>query len=450
MKDVELINKSNGILPSKSQLEFTELEFLAFIHFGMNTFTNSETGTGREPEKYFNPPEIDAAQWVSAVKSAGMKGLILTCKYSDGFCLWPSEYTSHSVKNSPWLDGQGDVVKLVSDECRAQGIKFGIYVSPYDMHEKTFGTDDYNTFFVNQLRELLSNYGDIFCVWFPRDDKTGFHYDWARYYQTVRELQSDAVICGCGPDFRWVGNSGAISRKEEWSVVSYELLNNAPLKKLVEPDLGSRKRIKKAKELVWLPPVTAASIRPGWFFHKDEDINLKMLSKILSIYFHSVGNNGTMVLNIPPSHTGQIDQKDIDSLVTLGAQMKVEFKTDFAKDGTFEATNRRDELHSEKMINFDKGYWHSGSTDGGVSITLDMGEVRFINKIVLGENTATGQQIEKFRLYYFFDGKWKKIYSGGTVGYKKICCLEPMNARRIRLDIIKTRGFATIKTFSVY
>ncbi len=450
MRNSDVIKRANSIVPSRQQLEFADMEFIGLIHYGMNTYTNSEEGTGREPAKYFNPPELDVAQWVRTVKNAGMKGLILTCKHSDGFCIWPSKFTDHTVASSPWLDGKGDLVKMVSDECKKEGIKFGIYITPQDKHEKAFGTEEYNTFFVNQLTELLTNYGEIFCVWFPRDTKTDFRYNWELYYKTVRELQPDAVICSCGPDFRWVGNKGNVSRSEEWSVVPYDLLNNAPLQKLVEPDLGSRRKIKKAKELVWLPPVTMTSIRPRWFYHKEEETDLKLLSNILDIYFRSVGNNGTMILSIPPSHLGCIDKKDVDSLTTLGAQLSIEFKNNHAENGEFSSENERDELHCANMIKAEKGYWHSGEVKKKAVLEVDMGEVKFINKVVLGENTATGQQIEKFNLYYFFDGKWKKIYSGNTIGRKKICNLPEMNARRLRLEIVKTREFATIKTFEVY
>lgn len=450
MKKSDLIKKANSIVPTKQQLEFADMEFIGLIHYGMNTYTNSEEGTGREPAKYFNPPLLDVPQWVTTVKNAGMKGLILTCKHSDGFCIWPSKYTDHTVANSPWLDGKGDLVKMVSDECRKQGIKFGIYITPKDKHEETFGTDEYNVFFKNILTELLTNYGDIFCVWFPRDTNTDFHYDWASYYETIRALQPNAVICSCGPDFRWVGNKGNVTRSQEWSVVPYDLLNNAPLQKLVEPDLGSLKKIKKAKELVWLPPVTLASIRPRWFYHKDDEPDLKYLSKILDIYFRSIGNNGTMILSIPPSHQGFIEKKDVDSLTTLGAQLKIEFKNNVAADGEFSSDHQRDELHNPNMIKTEKGFWHSGEIKKKAVLEVDMGEVKFINKVVLGENTATGQQIEKFNIYYFFDKKWKKIYSGNTIGRKKICNLPEMNARRLRLEIVEAREFATIKTFEVY
>lgn len=450
MKNNELLKRANSVVPSKKQLEFCDLDFIALIHYGMNTYTNSEKGTGREPAKYFNPPELNVAQWVKTVKTAGMKALVLTCKYTEGFCLWPSEYTDYSVKSSPWLDGEGDLVKLVSDECRKEGLKFGVYVSPYDMHEETFGTEKYNTFFVNQLKELLTNYGDLCCVWLPRDRESNFHYDWASYYQTIRKLQPEAVIIDCGPDIRWVGNSGAFARKEEWNVVPYNLLNNAPVQRLVEPDLGSRKVIKKAEELVYFPPITLASLRKSWFYHQEEGTNLKMLSNILDIYFRSVGNNGMFALSIPPSHLGIIDPADVDSLLTVGIQLSLEFKENFAAEGKFTASSERDDLHSARMAGGERSYWASKETDDDITLTLDMGKVNFINKVVLSENIATGQQIEKFNLYYFFDEKWRKIYSGKTIGRKKICNLPPMNARRIKLEIKKTRGFATIKSFEVF
>ena len=236
----DYIEKANRIVPSKAQLDFMNTEFIAFIHFGMNTFCNTEWGTGREPEKYFKPADFSAKQWVSTVKTAKMRGIVLTCKYSDGFCLWPSKYTEHSVKNSPWKDGEGDLVKELAEECNEQGIKFGIYLSPYDMHEESFGTEKYNDFFVNQLTELCTGYGDIFCVWFERDNSGKQNYDWQRYYDTGRKYQPNAVICNCGPDIRWCGNHVGVSRSSEWSVVPKELINNAPSKKLVEPDLGSR------------------------------------------------------------------------------------------------------------------------------------------------------------------------------------------------------------------
>lgn len=444
------IEKANSIVPSPEQLEFMNTEFIAFVHYGMNTFTNVEWGTGREPEKYFKPADFSAKQWVKAIKSAGMRGMILTCKFSEGFCLWPSKFTEYSVKNSPWLDGEGDMVKELSDECRKEGIKFGIYLSPYDMHEPTFGTEAYNDYFVNQLTELCTDYGDIFCVWLERDNSGKQNYDWERYYKTIRKLQPEAMICNCGPDIRWCGNHAGIGRQSEWSVVPKTLINNAPAEKLVQPDLGSRSKIKKAKELVWFPAIMDMKMRPGWFYHDHENTSLEVMSKAIMCYFNSVGNNGTFILNISPSHNGRIDKKDLEQLVTLGAQLEIEFKDDFTEGAEFTASGCSDELHSERFINSGKSYFKSAKDARKTEIIVNMGDVCSIDKVVLAENIATGQQIEKFSLYYFYNKRWRKIYKGTTIGRKKICLVKPMEAKRIKLVIEKTRNFATISEFHVY
>ena len=444
------IEKANSVVPSKAQLDFMNTEFIAFIHYGMNTFCNIEWGSGREPEKYFSPADFSARQWIAAIKAAKMKGVVLTCKFSEGFCLWPSKYTEHSVKNSPWLDGNGDIVKEVADECKTQNIKFGIYLSPYDMYEKTFGTDAYNDFFVNQLTELCTQYGDIFCVWFERDNSGKQKYDWERYYQTIRKYQPNAMICNCGPDIRWCGNHSGVGRSSEWSIVPKELINDAPAEKLVQPDLGSRNKIKHADELVWYPMIMDLSMRPGWFYHENENISVKVLSKALETYFKSVGNNGTFILNVAPSHTGKIDKVDLEHLITIGAQLDLEFKENFTNGREFKANNHSDDLHSEQFINSGTSYYRTKDNPGKTVITVDMGEVRSINKVLLAENIETGQQIEGFKIYYYFNKKWHKIYTGTTVGRKKICLLPPMEARRLKLVINKTRNFATISQFEAY
>lgn len=450
MANQNFIEKANSVVPSKQQLAFMDTEFIAFVHYGMNTFCNTEWGSGREPVKYFNPADFKPTQWVKAIKAAKMRGLVLTCKFSDGFCLWPSKYTEHSVKNAPWLDGKGDIVHDLMVACRAEGLKFGIYLSPYDMHEPTFGTDAYNDFFVNQLTELCTNYGDIFCVWFERDNSGKQNYDWERYYKTIRKLQPDAMICNCGPDIRWCGNHTGVGRSSEWSVVPKELINDAAPEKLVEPDLGSRRKIKHADELVWFPMIMDLTMRPGWFFHDTDTPNLNVLSKALETYFKSVGNNGTFILNVAPSHSGKIERADLEQLVTIGAQLELEFREDFTEGCKFVATNARDDLHSADFINSGKSCFRTVDNPRKTTITVDMGEVKSINKIVLAENIKTGQQVEKFKLYYYFNKRWHKIYQGGTIGRKKVCLLEPMDARRIKLVIEKTRKFATISEFRVY
>lgn len=227
------------VVPSERQLKWQEVEFYAFCHFGMNTFTGKEWGDGQTPPEVFHPTDFDAEQWAKAVKSAGMRGLILTCKHHDGFCLWPSAYTEYSVKNSPFRDGQGDVVREVADACKKYGLKFGVYLSPWDRHEPTYGQGEpYNTYYKNQLRELLTNYGELFCIWLDGacgEGKNGKKqkYDWQSYYAVMRELQPNAAICISGPDARWIGNEAGVCRKAEWSVVPSWLSINEDRKSVV-------------------------------------------------------------------------------------------------------------------------------------------------------------------------------------------------------------------------
>ena len=278
------IQQIASIAPSPRQLAWQKMEFYAFAHFGMNTFTGSEWGDGSAPASLFAPSDFDANQWVQCVKSAGMKGLILTCKHHDGFCLWPSQYTDYSVKNSPWKDGKGDVVQEVSQACKRHGIAFGVYLSPWDRHEATYGQGEaYNTFYKNQLRELASNYGDIFCFWFDGACGEGANgkkqvYDWEGYYSIIRQLQPNAVISVCGPDVRWCGNEAGVCRTSEWSVVPAALQDAERTaeksqkeddgkfsRKITscDEDLGSRKAIDGCESLVWYPAEVDTSIRVG-------------------------------------------------------------------------------------------------------------------------------------------------------------------------------------------
>ena len=308
----EQVRYAATITPSPRQLAWQQLEFYAFTHFGMNTFTNREWGDGTESPALFNPDALDADQWVAAVKSAGMKALILTCKHHDGFCLWPSAYTEHSVKNSPWKNGQGDVVREVSDACRRGGIKFGVYLSPWDRHDARYGQGKpYDDYFVSQLTELATNYGDIFCFWFDGacgEGKNGKKqiYDWERYYAVLRKLQPNAVLNVCGPDVRWCGNEAGHCRKAEWSVVPAELrdaertasksqqADDGEFSRKIDSqdeDIGSRAVIRNARELVWYPSEVDTSIRTGWFYHPEEDTDVRTAGELLDIYLDAVGAN---------------------------------------------------------------------------------------------------------------------------------------------------------------
>lgn len=409
----ELVEKSISVVPSENQLRHQSKPFYCFIHFGMNTATAREWGTGKETANDFTIKSINAMQWVSAIKNSGATGIILTCKHHDGFCLWESEYTDFSVKNSAF---DGDIVKLVSDACHKQNMDFGVYLSPWDMHEKSYGTDAYNDYFCNQLTELLTNYGDIFEVWFDGakgKNAVDFEYDWKRYYELIHKLQPKANIAICGEDIRWVGNEGGKCRKNEYSVVAQSLTMCETVEKNSQQsegqatslqkfdsrdeDLGSRQALKNAEELCWYPAEVDVSIRKGWFYSKNEDKTVKSAKKLFDIYLNSVGNNCSLLLNVPPSDSGVIHPKDAKVLSELGRMIKgVTEKCVYKKN-----VGRLTEKKSFAEFSFD-------------------GEKR-IHYIVIEENTAFSQRVEAFDIYLKkANGKYRKVYSGSIIGARKI------------------------------
>ena len=348
--DQELIK----IVPSKRQLKYQETEFYAFFHFGMNTYTNREWGDGTEDPGVFDPQEFDAGQWVSAVKAAGMKGVILTCKHHDGFCLWSTKYTQHSVASSPWRDGVGDVVREVSDTCRRYGLKFGIYLSPWDRNQPCYGSGkEYDDYYIAQLTELLTGYGEIFSVWLDGACGEGPNgkkqvYDWERYYACVRNYQPDACICVCGPDIRWCGNEAGDVRNSEWSVVPARTALTESVQERSQQsddeefrqrkitsdmeDLGSRAALEGERDLIWYPAEVNTSIRPGWFYHPEEDDQVKSLEELVHIYLGSVGGNATFLLNIPPMPNGLLHENDVERLRELGEWQQRSFSRNLLEE----------------------------------------------------------------------------------------------------------------------
>lgn len=471
-KTPDYVKYAASVVPSERQLKWQELEFYSFIHFGMNTFTDSEWGNGNEDPELFNPTNLDCRQWAKLCKLSGMRGLILTAKHHDGFCLWPTAYTDHCVRSSKWMDGKGDVVAECAAACKEFGLKFGIYLSPWDRHEETYGTGEtYNKFFKNQLRELLTGYGELFCVWFDGacgEGKNGKvqQYDWDGYYKLIRELQPNAVISITGPDVRWCGNEAGVCRKSEWSVVPYYYSNaeliasqsqqdaSKPPKKInhTNLDLGSRKAIKKCNKLIWYPAEVDTSIRKGWFYHESDDYSVKPLSKLMDIYYSSVGANASFLLNIPPTPEGKIHEKDVETLLSMGAQLEIDFNENLAEGSVITDNRHLDEKHTGQMAlsEYPDSYWHSGDDPEGAELILDLGDEYDIDKIVLGEHIKTGQQIEAFTLYAQIKGKWKKIAKETVIGHKRICRFNEIRVRYFKLVINKARCFATISKFEAY
>jgi len=466
------ISSAAQVMPSDRQLSLQAMEFYAFVHFTVNTYTDQEWGMGNEDPSIFNPAEFDANQWVEACKAAGMRGLILTCKHHDGFCLWPSTYTEHSVKNSPWKNGEGDIVREVAEACRKGGIQFGIYLSPWDRHEQTYGDSPmYNTYFTNQLRELFTNYGDIFCVWFDGACGEGPNgkrqvYDWDSYYAIIRELQPNAVISVCGPDIRWCGNEAGHCRESEWSVVPATLRDNERIQEKSQQvddgefarryssedaDLGSRAVIQHERELVWYPAEVNTSIRPGWFYHAAEDDKVKSLDELLHVYYGSVGGNATFLLNIPPDRRGLFHENDVVRLKELGDVIRSTFTDNLSLDASVQASESMDVHGASSIVDGNEDtFWcpHEGTEQA--TIDIDLHREVTIDHVVLQEHIRSGQRIERFDLSYYDGKNWKPLYQGTVVGYKRICRFDAVSSRHIRLTITESRWCPTLSSFGVY
>ena len=459
------------VIPSLRQLEWQKLEMYAFCHFGTNTFTGREWGDGTASPRVFNPKKLDARQWAREIKNAGMKAIILTCKHHDGFCLWPSEYTDYSVKNSPYKNGNGDVVREVSDACREYGLKFGVYLSPWDRHEKSYGTgEEYNTYFKNQLTELATNYGDVFCFWFDGACGEGENgkkqvYDWNSYFALIRELQPNAVINICGPDVRWCGNEAGKSRESEWSVVPYYVSNQdyvaehsqqedtPEFAKNVDAktqDLGSREFIDGIKEFIWYPAEVDVSIRPGWFYHRREDFKVKSLKKLMKIYWGSVGGNSSLLLNIPPDKNGLLAKADVRALRKFGDELRKEFPENILKDCVVSASSQIADEHNANNIITENGFWQCGVGDTQPEIVINFNSPVIADKIVLKENIATGQQIESFDVYGDSGDGYEKLCSSTVIGAKRICRFKKQKLNSLKIVITSYRVKATLDKIELY
>ncbi len=457
-----------SVVPSKRQLDFQELEFYAFVHFTVNTFTGNEWGDGHEDEAIFNPVLFDANQWIDAIKSAGMKGLILTCKHHDGFCLWPSKVTDHTVANSPF---KRDIVGEVAKACNDNGIKFGVYLSPWDRNCPVYGQGKaYDDFFIAQLTELLTGYGDVFSVWFdgacgegPNGKKQ--YYDWDRYYSVIRELQPGACINVCGPDIRWCGNEAGYTREAEWSVVpartrdTEKIMENSQQEDNEEfrqrkihawdGDLGSREILKDEPDLVWYPAEVNTSIRPGWFYHDYEDEKVRSLDDLIHVYYNSVGGNATFLLNIPPMPTGLFHENDVKRLAEIGDYLKKAFANNIAPDAVIEADSCKADGEPNKLLedNYETSYFAENET---AALTFTWADAKNISHIVMKENILFSQRVERYVVEAKTDGEYHEIAKGTVIGHKKIIPLKDVVTDSIRIKFIETRAQPVISFVGIY
>ena len=434
----EIADIAARVIPTRNQLEWQQMELTAFLHYGINTYTNREWGDGKESPELFNPTAFDADQIVKSIKAGGFKLIILTCKHHDGFCLWPSQYTEHSVKKSPY---KGDIVKEISDACKKNGIKFGVYLSPWDRNAPCYGdSPKYNEYFINQLTELLTNYGEVSEVWFDGACGEGPNgkvqeYDWQAITETIHRLQPEAVTAICGDDIRWVGNESGKGRESEWNVTPLApkvYANAMQLRKElgideVTRDLGSRELISKAKELFWYASETDVSIRPGWFYHESQNNYVRSLKNLVDIYFSSVGSNSSLLLNIPPTLEGKVHPTDSIRLKEFGDYIRAAFAEDYAIGG-------------DKNLRVEQGG----------SVTLDVKKGVKVNTIMVQEDIAKGQRVESFKAELLIGGQWIEIGRGTTIGYKRLLRFPATEAEKVRVTIESTRRTAEISRIGLY
>ena len=436
-------------VPTQAQLRWQQLEYYAFIHFGMNTFTDHEWGEGRAHPDTFNPTALDCRQWARVVRDAGMKGIIITAKHHDGFCLWPSSTTTYSVKNSKWRDGKGDVLKDMSEACRQYGLGFGVYISPWDRNHPLYGTPAYNRVYKEQWREVLTGYGDVFEAWLDgaNDQKKRMVYDFNGFFQTIRKHQPNAVIFSdAGPDIRWVGNEKGVAGETNWSPRD----NDGSF-----PGFADEKALNTGDEngTSWIPAECDVSIRPGWFYHSTDDDKVKSVEHLIEIYYSSVGRNANLLLNIGVDRRGLVNERDITRLMEFKKVREEAFRTNLAK-GQVTASNVRGndkEYGGEKVLDGrPETYW---ATDDGVtkaSVEIDFGSEIEFNRFLAQENIALGQRVKRFSVRIWKDERYENIAQQTTIGYKRILVFPAVQTRKLQLVIEDSKASPMITNVEVF
>lgn len=449
-------------IPDERQIAWQGLEYYGFVHFNMNTFSDREWGFGDEKPEQFNPTELDAKQWARIAKEAGMKGLIITAKHHDGFVLWPSAYTEHSVKNSPWRDGKGDLIQEFVDACRAEGLKVGMYYSPWDRNHPDYGKPEYVTYMRNQLTELLTNYGEIFEIWFDgANGGTGWYgganeerkvdkfsyYDWPTTIELVRKLQPNAMLFSdAGPDVRWVGNEHGFAYETTWS----NLMRDSVYAGM--PEFSEKWATGQENGTHWVPAESDVSIRPGWYYHSYEDHKIKTLPELMEIYYKSIGQNSSLLINFPVDTRGLIHEKDEEAILKMAAKIKEDFAVNLAKEADLESSSDRGKGYEISNLtdgDFDT-YWTTPDGEIEASIALDFGKNVSFNRLLLQEFVNLGQRVKAFSLEKEINGTWEKIAEGTTIGYKRILTFPDTEAQKIRINFLDGKGIPVISEIGVF
>ena len=451
-------------VPTERQLAWHEMEQYGFVHFTTNTFTDKEWGYGDEDPAIFNPTNFDPEQWCRVFKEVGLKAVILTCKHHDGYCLWPSEYTEHSVKKSPWKEGRGDVVQELRDACEKYGLKFGIYLSPWDRNHADYGSEEYVQYYRDQLKEIFTSYGPIFEMWFDgANGGTGYYggadekrnidkrtyYDWPTTLEMVRSMEPEVIFFSdAGPDIRWCGNERGFVNETNWNTMSTDTLyaGKGGITEIL--NTGSEDGDK------WIPAEVDVSIRPGWFYHADEDEKVKTPEALFDIYLSSVGRGSNLLLNIPPDRRGLLHENDVKALTGWKKLLDEAFTFNLASHKKVQADNVRGNNKKYAAKNITDGnnetYWATDDEVTKASVTINLGEKNEIKYIFVQEYIKLGQRVRTFDVEVEKDGQWEKVASSTTIGYKKILRLSPVSTSKVRIKITGARACPMISNIEIY
>jgi alpha-L-fucosidase len=450
-----------GPVPTENQMRWQEMESYAFVHFSLNTYTDQSWGFGNEDVKLFNPEKSDCRQWARICKEAGMKGIIITAKHHCGFCLWPSKYTEYSVKNAPWKNGKGDMVREMADACKEYGLKLGIYLSPWDRNSSFYGKPEYITYFRNQLTELLTNYGPIFEVWFDGAnggngyygganenrtiDRTTY-YDWKNTYALIHKLQPNCVIWNDGGDrgdLRWVGTEEGNVGETNWSLLNS---TGAVPWNMLHYGLENGN--------AWVPAEVNTSIRPEWFYHPNEDNKVKTVPQLMDLYYNSIGRNGSMLLNFPIMPNGLIHPNDEKNAIEFGQAIKESFAINLAEKAKAEASNVRGnskKFGAEMAVDGKKNtYWATDDNIKTACLIIDMGKPTLFNRFMVQEYIRLGQRVKAFTVEVLVDGNWKEVAKATTIGYKRIIRFPSVKATKVRFSITDSKSCPVISNIGIY
>ena len=443
-------------VPTPQQLDWQQLEYYAFIHFGMNTFTDQEWGEGRVNPDTFSPTALDCRQWARAVKDAGMKGIIITAKHHDGFCLWPSNTTSYSIKNSRWRDGKGDVLKELSAACREYGLKFGVYISPWDRNHPLYGTPKYNQVYKEQWREVLTGYGDLFETWLDgaNDQKKRMVYDFSGFFQTIHRYQPRALIFSdAGPDIRWTGNENGIAGETNWSTRD----NEGSF-----PGFADEKALNIGDQdgASWIPAECDVSIRPGWFYHESEDGRLKSVEQLMDIYYGSVGRNANLLLNIGVDRRGVVNEHDIARLMEFRRARENAFAANLARIESsgqgLEASasnvrGRGSDFSAHKALDGNPAsYWSTDDSVTAAWLQIDFGREVEFNRVLVQEFIALGQRVKRFSISILNEGRYETIAHATTIGHTRILRFPVVKTASLRLVIEEAKASPCIANVEVF